>query len=309
MKALSEKLSLSTETQGGEFAVKMKKLADDCKVDCDALLAKLQKLKVEYHKDRRSQSLKVALKNVWGAREIRELEGRIDKPRRVVAIYVQSLTIYVDWRHQAPPSALFRFDLTVLARNGIKRLRSELRNLQDEGLRLQLNQTINLNRLSEDLGNLNLSVDCSVDETRVQKPNDTQMIHSIQDIAKKFKIVHDNFEVRKRQNLILSGLSFPSRATRHEAIAEASATTFQWILNSNLSQWLQEDGNGVFWVSGIAGSGKSTLFRFLADTTQILIFFKIGRIPATILPTLHENSYRVIEDGLAVLQIWSRRRD
>lgn len=265
MKALSEKLSSSTETQCGEFALKMKKLADDCKADCDALLAILQKLKVECHKNRRWESLKVALKTVWGAHEIRELEGRIDKARHLVAIYVQDLTMYVDWRHQAPPSGLFRFSLIIIARNDIKRLRSELRGLQDEGLRLQLDQTISFNRLSEDLNDLKLSVDYSVDETRVQKFNDTQMIQSIQRIVKKLQNVHEYLEVKKRQNLILSSLSFPSRTTRHDAISEASATTFQWILDSTLSQWLQEDGDGVFWVFGRAGSGKSTLIKFLAD--------------------------------------------
>lgn len=101
MKTLSERLSSSTETPVGEFACKMKKLADDCKVDCDALLAMLQKLKIQGQKSRRWKSLKAALKTVWGTREIRELEGRIDKARHLVAIYVQSLTMYVNWHHQS----------------------------------------------------------------------------------------------------------------------------------------------------------------------------------------------------------------
>lgn len=287
MQTLSERLSSSTETQEGEFAVKMKKLADDCKVDCDALLAMLHKLKVGCNKNRRWESLKVALKTVWGAREMRELEGRIDKARRLVAIYVQSLTMYVDWRHQTPPSGLFRFSLTVLARNDIKHLRSELRDLQDEGLRLQLDQTINFNRLSEDLNDLKLSVEYSVDETRIQKSNDTQMIHSIQEIVTKLKNVHDSLQVRKRQNLILSSLSFPSRTTRHEAIAEASATTFQWILDSTLSTWFQADGNGVFWVFGRAGSGKSTLFKFLAHQPSTFSLLKKWAHPQPVVIASH----------------------
>lgn len=95
MKAFSEKLGSSTGAPGstGELGEKMKNLANDCKSDCDALVAKLQKLKVESHKNRRWESLKAALKTVWGTSEIRELEGRIDKARRLVAIYVQSLTM------------------------------------------------------------------------------------------------------------------------------------------------------------------------------------------------------------------------
>lgn len=51
----------------------MKKFADDCKVDCDALLAILQKWKIQGPNNRRWESLKAALKLVWGAREIRDL--------------------------------------------------------------------------------------------------------------------------------------------------------------------------------------------------------------------------------------------
>ncbi|PTB62037.1 hypothetical protein BBK36DRAFT_61791, partial [Trichoderma citrinoviride] len=57
----------------------------------------------------------------------------------------------------------------------------------------------------------------------------------------------------------------------------AHDTTFQWILDPSkdgqrddsnervlLLNWLRH-GNGIFWVSGKAGSGKSTLMRFIAD--------------------------------------------
>ncbi|KAJ4422113.1 hypothetical protein N0V82_003196 [Gnomoniopsis sp. IMI 355080] len=242
MKALSAKLGSSTSAPaGGELGAKMRNLANDCKSDCDALVVILQKLKVECQKNRRWESLKAAIKTVWGASEIRELERRIDKSRRLVAVYVQSLTM-----------------------DNITHLGSQLKGLKAEGYRLQLNQTASFDRLTEDLNNLKLTVDSSANQSQIQQSSDTQMIQSIEDIVRKLRDIQDDLEVKQRQNLMLSSLSFPSCTTRHEAIAEASATTFQWILDSKLAEWLRRDCDSVFWVFGRAGSGKSTLIKFLA---------------------------------------------
>ena len=66
---------------------------------------------------------------------------------------------------------------------------------------------------------------------------------------------------------ILQSLYFPEIDARHERIAEAHQRTYEWIYSScdvGFADWL-ENGNGVFWVSGKAGSGKSTLMKLLYD--------------------------------------------
>ncbi|PMD21984.1 hypothetical protein NA56DRAFT_670561 [Hyaloscypha hepaticicola] len=65
---------------------------------------------------------------------------------------------------------------------------------------------------------------------------------------------------------------------RQETISVAHQNTFEWIfcdpvahqkLWSNFDQWL-ESGNGIYWINGKAGSGKSTLMKFVLnhDRTQ-----------------------------------------
>lgn len=85
------------------------------------------------------------------------------------------------------------------------------------------------------------------------------------------------------QQTILRSLHFESRA-----IADAQYETFNWILGpaktkfdqdeiqggdfSTFVKWLRHR-NGMFWISGKPGSGKSTLMKFLSqhpDTTKIL---------------------------------------
>lgn len=63
---------------------------------------------------------------------------------------------------------------------------------------------------------------------------------------------------------------------REYGIPEAHEETFKWVFNdsedesadwSNLREWLESDEQ-IYWLSGKAGSGKSTLMRFLSQPTQ-----------------------------------------
>ena len=73
---------------------------------------------------------------------------------------------------------------------------------------------------------------------------------------------------------MLESLRFPEIHSRQERIHDAHAKTFQWIYapkNSdkgeqswdNFVEWL-ENGQGVYWINGKAGSGKSTLMSYLS---------------------------------------------
>ena len=74
---------------------------------------------------------------------------------------------------------------------------------------------------------------------------------------------------------ILESLQYNRMTGRRERILEAHANTFQWIFaESPLSQYAEhhhhffqwlEDGNGLFWISGKAGSGKSTLMKYITE--------------------------------------------
>lgn len=74
------------------------------------------------------------------------------------------------------------------------------------------------------------------------------------------------FELEKEQG-ILRSLSFGQLYDRESAIPPAHQRTFEWMLSNTdggFVQWLKEQ-NCTFWVSGKAGSGKSTLMRYLTE--------------------------------------------
>jgi hypothetical protein len=73
----------------------------------------------------------------------------------------------------------------------------------------------------------------------------------------------------------LQSLLFEDIRQREDQIRDAYAKTFTWIFEdetTSFKRWLIS-GTGTFWVSGKAGSGKSTLMKFLAnhETTKTFL--------------------------------------
>jgi len=61
--------------------------------------------------------------------------------------------------------------------------------------------------------------------------------------------------------------------SRHEQVIDAYPTIFEWAFQdlpdesrrrANLASWLKR-GNGLYWISGKRGSGKSTLMKHIYD--------------------------------------------
>lgn len=74
--------------------------------------------------------------------------------------------------------------------------------------------------------------------------------------------------------MILESLRFSAMNYRQEDICKPYQNTYKWVLKdtdhishspwSSLVQWLRS-GNGVYWMNGKAGSGKSTLMRYVYE--------------------------------------------
>ncbi|KAF2827058.1 hypothetical protein CC86DRAFT_466800 [Ophiobolus disseminans] len=77
-------------------------------------------------------------------------------------------------------------------------------------------------------------------------------------------------KVKATTNKIRNDLYFGTIDNRFDDIATAHQKTFSWALHNSkdekswpsLLDWLRE-GSGIYWISGKAGSGKSTLMKFL----------------------------------------------
>lgn len=108
----------------------------------------------------------------------------------------------------------------------------------------------------------------SVNETRAA------IIKEIQDSESR------SDEQKRRSNAeayLLNTLAFTEMNDRYEAILGAHEMTFDWIFRdpsigakpwSNFNDWLRSEDAEIYWISGRAGSGKSTLMKYISEHPQ-----------------------------------------
>jgi hypothetical protein len=72
---------------------------------------------------------------------------------------------------------------------------------------------------------------------------------------------------------IQESLRFECRLDRYDRIKEAHTSTYEWIFeedagcSGNFTRWLRSE-DGIFWISGKAGCGKSTVMKFLSGHSK-----------------------------------------
>ncbi|KAF2026984.1 hypothetical protein EK21DRAFT_102841 [Setomelanomma holmii] len=95
-------------------------------------------------------------------------------------------------------------------------------------------------------------------------------------LSEAFSSITAQVQQVSRHHDIVASLRYEFMETRHDAIADVHKRTFEWILNSRslpsddprsqitFANWLR-CGDGIYWVTGKPGSGKSTLMKYLYD--------------------------------------------
>ncbi|RKU48515.1 hypothetical protein DL546_006492 [Coniochaeta pulveracea] len=94
--------------------------------------------------------------------------------------------------------------------------------------------------------------------------------------------------VEKHKTMIQS-LSYSAMKHRQGEIPVAQMGTLNWLFDARKStfvEWLQH-GNGVFWVTGQAGSGKSTLMKFAAHHLQTMHYLQTWAAPSELYTAEH----------------------
>jgi hypothetical protein len=94
--------------------------------------------------------------------------------------------------------------------------------------------------------------------------------------------IGENSDKIRREQEIITSLNYRPRKFRYQAIEDAHTKTFKWVYKPPHDQFLQwlKSGNGIFWLSGKPGSGKSTLMKFIVDnprTSQALATWANGK--------------------------------
>ncbi|KAH6880104.1 hypothetical protein B0T10DRAFT_582146 [Thelonectria olida] len=216
------------------------------------LLEVLDKLKVHGTKTV-WKSFLVALKDVWRNGQIEAFSHRLAKLQAQIGSHIQLLIL-----------------------NGISEISHQLKNTNKVlGTTIQTE----FRSLREDV----------LDAAARLDPEDSSNTTSV----KKQLKVHENTETldgrfvsagkstRNAQRVLMS-LYFTGIRARRRKIPDAHAQTFTWIFQKCLPDsdprtkfvnWLQS-ADGIFWIQGKPGSGKSTLMKFLSDHDDVRLHLK-----------------------------------
>jgi len=111
----------------------------------------------------------------------------------------------------------------------------------------------------------------------LSQAKEAQMSSTAKNKAEKIQKEEEELQILVEEN-VLDILSFGTMSDREGDIGEAHQNTFVWLLNpkakspqkqqwDDLVEWLKS-GLGLYWINGKAGSGKSTLMRFITKSDQ-----------------------------------------
>lgn len=137
-------------------------------------------------------------------------------------------------------------------------------------LKLQANSTeasSRLNALCTKLTYLN---------TQMQDATHEEKLTLLESMARDTVSTTQHCRLRKRVEGVLQSLKFDKIAERRSSIPEAHQNTFRWALSgpaTTLPGWLRSR-DGIYWVQGKAGSGKSTLMKFLQQEPLTTVMLK-----------------------------------
>ncbi|KAJ5360510.1 hypothetical protein N7517_009701 [Penicillium concentricum] len=224
-----------------------------CQSDCEKLLLVVRKLKVQDGSRGRWQSFRTALKSLWEKEDIEDLERRLQRTQMTMTFHICALA-----SHAQEVNAC------------------RLTQLQTESNRLQFDQSVKIDRIMAALDDFRLCIQL-VQNANQESPPSVKEIDSLEQHLSGLSLSQKTVE---KEQAILKSLSFDARPVRHTSISEAHQRTFRWAYEPDenapaaatfLPTWLKR-GNGVFWVSGKPGSGKSTFMKFIADEPMTLDF-------------------------------------
>jgi hypothetical protein len=213
-------------------------LATESSKVADALINKLESIRVSDVS--KFKSLRKAIIILWSAREIEDFETRIQRMRDALQFRIL-ISIKED-------------NLRGLDATSQEILRSIIQ--KNHEIAVQTAQIAKQQQIDESVASRrHQEVLDSITQQRIT-------VTQVEDITK---------HVQDR-------LFFHRQDDRFDDITEAHRTSFQWTLTKpgakttsrpNLLQWLRED-NGVYWISGKAGSGKSTLMKYLHQDSRTM---------------------------------------
>ena len=121
---------------------------------------------------------------------------------------------------------------------------------------------------NNDLNEMKSEILSAIQQYQSRKPPE----NTSNDLPERLETLAVKVKALSKDQQILGGLHFWGMRMREAGITEAHARTFEWIFEDQpvlrpqvkFKEWLSH-GSGIYWIAGKAGSGKSTLMKYLVS--------------------------------------------
>ncbi|RWA06363.1 hypothetical protein EKO27_g8741 [Xylaria grammica] len=244
-------------------------LVRECKTIADDLLAVLDKLRANEKK--KWSCFVAAVRTVWSKGKVDEFVTRLGKVQTQISTHMHFLLLNYMNMQSVQIYAL---------RENAQRL-----GMEDQNRIVKLRDVVvtRLERLSkeasktqEDVQRLMESLESNAPKQTTDHPTHSGLSLDLTNyFSRVIKQLAEEQSLMTMNQEFLESLYFSKIKARERKIESAHAKTFGWIFRSSVSdgsktlsfaQWLRE-GFGTFWIQGKAGSGKSTLMKFICSHT------------------------------------------
>ncbi|KAK6955382.1 hypothetical protein Daesc_003017 [Daldinia eschscholtzii] len=254
----AEAISMAHDCEDG-----LRELVEEARSISRELLEVLEKLQVRGIKTA-WKSFVVTLNELWQSSEVKTLSERLIKLQNAIIFHMQKLLLN---NVSGIPRKIVELERTSV-QLGTK-LQVEFHQLRQDlsaaVCKLQRKDS-SYQEMEENLRRWNGAA--SLDDASIP-----DALVDLQDLFMKASHLHEAGKSTEDDQRVLRSLYFNGIMARHKNIAEAHARTFAWIFQREppgFVYWL-ENSDGIFWIEGKPGSGKSTLMKFLSnhDSTRI----------------------------------------
>lgn len=229
-----------------------------------------------------------AIAAVWGGRKIREKSERLDSIRSELQFHViVSIKSQVDVKALESSDQMTKFD------QGTQRLIEAI--VRDsEAIQIELDNRIEA--VNQKLKEARQQLERHHQEAMsLAVHHHLEQMKAIKTLSEQSWQFQESIDISIVTRKILNALWFSRMSDRFDDIKPAYQKTFEWIFTGlrdkesttcTFMNWMEGD-NGVYWVSGRAGSGKSTLMKFLAGDARANTAFEAWAGDRTLITARH----------------------
>ncbi|KAH6698160.1 hypothetical protein BKA61DRAFT_530992, partial [Leptodontidium sp. MPI-SDFR-AT-0119] len=242
VKKLRESMYSGLGSEGDDDRWKnLREICDEAAMVAEELLERLETLKLNFDSKHRGwDTIKLAIRSLWNEKEITNLSDRLATLKGQISQQIREEIT----------------GITVTVSQILSRLETMTQGAHDDHLQTRRAILEQICERKKRLYDKSQEVTASVEMLSVSGAVEQGLRDTV-------------------QRAILQSLSYAEMTGRYEAVNEPHPETFEWAFSapteeqswSDFSGWLKS-GNGVYWMSGKAGSGKSTFMKRLVDDSQ-----------------------------------------